>query len=98
MAESDIAVGTDEAAVVTQAAAGIDDVGDVALALVLVRLDERLAQAADDASGVVEVEQEGADAVRRIGPTPWLITSQPASVSIGEPQLPILDEFPGEPA
>ena len=25
----------------------------------------------------------------RIGPTPWVITSQPASVSIGEPQLPI---------
>ncbi len=25
----------------------------------------------------------------RIGPTPWLSTSQPASVSIGEPQLPI---------
>ena len=24
----------------------------------------------------------------RIGPTPWLSTSQPASVSIGEPQLP----------
>ena len=24
----------------------------------------------------------------RIGPTPWLITSQPASVSMGEPQLP----------
>ena len=25
----------------------------------------------------------------RIGPTPWVIRSQPASVSIGEPQLPI---------
>ena len=25
----------------------------------------------------------------RIGPTPWLRTSQPASVSIGEPQFPI---------
>ena len=24
----------------------------------------------------------------RIGPTPWVSTSQPASVSIGEPQLP----------
>ena len=30
----------------------------------------------------------------RIGPTPWVMTSQPASVSIGEPQLPIFTDFP----
>jgi hypothetical protein len=27
-----------------------------------------------------------------IGPTPWVITSHPASVSIGEPQLPIFTD------
>src|SRR3954466_14253123 len=31
----------------------------------------------------------------RIGPTPWLSTSQPASVSIGEPQLPIFKNSHG---
>ncbi len=30
----------------------------------------------------------------RIGPTPWLMTSQPASVSMGEPQLPDLQKLP----
>ena len=28
----------------------------------------------------------------RMGPTPWVMTSQPASVSMGEPQLPILTD------
>ena len=28
----------------------------------------------------------------RMGPTPWVITSQPASVSMGEPQLPIFTD------
>jgi len=43
------------------------------------------------------IEEERADAVRsRRGPTPWLRTSQPASVSMGDPQFPKLDQFPGE--
>ena len=33
----------------------------------------------------------------RIGPTPWLSTSQPASVSIGEPQFPSWMNSPGKP-
>ena len=32
---------------------------------------------------------------RRIGPTPWVSTSQPLGVSIGEPQLPILKSSHG---
>ena len=31
----------------------------------------------------------------RSGPTPWVITSQPASVSSGDPLLPIWIELPG---
>ena len=31
----------------------------------------------------------------RIGPTPWLSTSQPASVSMGDPQFPICTNSQG---
>jgi len=71
-----------------QAAARVDDIRYIAIALFRIRCDQRLRQAADDLGRVVKIEQEGADAVLAHRPTPWLMTSQPASVSIGEPQLP----------
>ena len=54
----------DKPLAVQEAAAGIDHIGHVAFAFVFVRPDERLAQPANDAGGIVPVEQERADAVR----------------------------------
>jgi len=48
---------------VDEAAAGVDDVRDVAFSLVLGRPDQRFAQPADHPGRVVAVEKERADAV-----------------------------------
>jgi hypothetical protein len=37
-----------------------------------------------------QVEQDGADGVLRMGPTPWVKTSHPLGVSIGEPQFDLI--------
>ncbi len=70
-----------------EAAATVDDVRHVAFAFVGIRLQERGGESPDTRLGVVEVKQHGAHGVLRIRPT-WVRTSHPASVSIGEPQLP----------
>ena len=72
------------------AAARVDDVGDVAFALAAVgrraaaRWSGRSRGEGSSRSSSIAPMQ-----YLRIGPTPWVKTSQPASVSMGEPQLPI---------
>jgi hypothetical protein len=56
-------VGKDEDAVVDEGAAGIDDVGHVAFALVGGGAEEGLFETPDDARGIVAVKEGGADAV-----------------------------------
>jgi len=56
-------VGDNELPVPQQAATGIDHVGHIAFALAFVGLDERLAQASDDLRGLVQIEQERAEAI-----------------------------------
>ena len=89
------AVRQDQVVAVQHRPARVHDVGHVAVALVVVGLEERLAQVG---RGCASGRRGRAAAPRcgrcRIGPTPWVRTSQPASVSIGEPQLPSLDGLP----
>jgi hypothetical protein len=56
-------VGEDEVWAVDHGAATVDDIGHIAFALVGGGAEEGFAQAADDARGVMEVEEDGAEAV-----------------------------------
>ena len=55
--------GTRMRVAVAERAAGVDDVGDVAVPFVRQRSEQRLLGLADDDGRVVEVEEEGADGV-----------------------------------
>src|SRR5205814_4283413 len=79
-----------------ETATRINDVGDVTLALILIRLDQRLTQATDDSGGTISIKQECADAI---------FPHRPHAVAEHEPAgfrfdrgaaIPQLDEFPGE--
>src|SRR5580704_7358551 len=61
------AIGNDQFAVVDECATGIDDVWHVAFTLLLVRFEQRLAEAADHFARIVVIEQECTDAVRSQG-------------------------------
>ena len=64
------AIGNDQFAVVEESATGIDDVRHVAFALLLIRFEQRLAEAADHFARVVVIEKEGTDAIRSKGADP----------------------------
>ena len=79
----------DELALMDEATAGIDDIGDVAFALVLVGLDDRFA-GAGELRRIIAVEQKRADAVFAHG-THAVADDQLGRASrsrMGEPQLP----------
>lgn len=82
-------IGDDQHSVVQQHAAGVYDVRDIPRPAGLGPVDERLPQAAEYFRRIFLVQQGGADRVLADGPTPWVMSSQPCSVSIGEPQFPI---------
>ena len=56
-------VGDNELPAAEETATGINDVGDVAFSLILVWLDQGLAQAADDFGRIVQIEQESANTI-----------------------------------
>lgn len=56
-------VGNDELALMDEAAAGVNDIGNVAFAFLFVRLDKRFAGAAKNPGGVIAIEEKSADAV-----------------------------------
>ena len=69
---------------------GVDDVGNVTVALVEAGLQQRFSKPTRYPGRVRSGRAACAPtAYVRIGPTPRVSTSQPRSVSIGDPQLPI---------
>ena len=73
------AIGDDQLALMNQSAAGINDIGHVAFALVLIRLQQRLAKAADHLAGIVAIQQKRADAVLAHG-ADAMAEHQPAGI------------------
>ncbi len=71
-----------------QHAAGVEDVGDVTVLLFGLRGHQRRRSAADDVVGPWRSSRRAPIEYVRMGPTPWVSTSQPSAVSIGGPQLP----------
>ena len=88
-------VGQQQLVAVPQRAAGVDDVGDVALALVLVGRQQRLAQLADHAWSDRPGRAAAAPmAYSRIGPTPW-VSDEPAGVGLdGRAAVADLEQLP----
>jgi len=91
------AIRNDQFAIVEESTTGIDDVRHVAFTLLLVRFQQRFR------GGGRSLFQDRRDRVEnapiqyfRKGPTPWLRTSQPASVSMGDPQFPSWTNSQGE--
>ena len=60
-------IGNDQFATVHESTAGINDIRNVPLTLGLIRLEQGFTQAADHFAGLVEIEEECADAVRSQG-------------------------------
>lgn len=56
-------VGHDKDAMVNEGAAGVDDIGHVAVTFVGSGPEEGLWEAPDDTGGIIAVEEDGADAV-----------------------------------
>ena len=81
-------IGNDQLAVVEESATRINDVGHVAFPFALVGFEQGFAEAANHFSKIIAIEEEPPMQYFRIGPTPWLRTSHPASVSMGDPQFP----------
>src|SRR5216683_2553919 len=81
-------IGNDQLAVVEESATRINDVGHVAFPFALVGFEQGFTEAADHFSKIIAIEEEPPMQYFRIGPTPWLRTSHPASVSMGDPQFP----------
>ena len=84
----------DQGARMEERAAGVDDVGHVAVLLVGSRAEERLTQPPEDPGGVLEVEQDCADAVGAHRTDP-VGEHQPAGVCLDRrPAVAELDDFP----
>ena len=87
-------VGQEQLVAVPQRAAGVDDVGDVAVARVLVGRQERFAERAEDPARIVPVEQQGADRVLAHRSDP-VSEDDPACFGLdGRPAVPDLQELP----
>ena len=88
-------VGHDEYAVVNEGAAGVDDIGHVAVALVEGGAEEGFFETSDNPGGIIAVEEDGADAVfahraDAVG------EDKPAGIGLdGRAAVAELGEFPG---
>src|SRR6185503_19761906 len=79
-----------------ESATGIDDGGHVTFTLVLVRLEQGLAKAADHFDGIIEIEKKGTDAVLSQGAN-TVTEDQPASIGLdGGAAVSYLDQLPRE--
>src|SRR5688572_12833347 len=90
-----LGVGDDELSPVDQTAAGVNDVGHVAFALVFVGLDQRFAEAANDFGRIVQIQEECADAIFTHG-AHAVAEDEPARLGLdGRAAIAHLNEFPG---
>src|SRR5512142_1027883 len=87
-------VRNDQAPVVEQGAAGINDVWHVTFALVFVRLDQRLAETADHLARVLAIQKERADAVLSHRPGAVAEDHPPGIGLDGRAAIPELDQLP----
>ena len=86
----------DQLAVVDESAAGINDVGHVTFAFVLVGLEQGFAKAADHFAGIVAIQQKRSDAVLSHR-ADTMAQHQPAGIGLnGRSAVPELDQFPRE--
>ena len=89
------AIGDNQGAVMHHAAAGIDDIGDIAAAFIRAGSHERFTELSDDLGGIFKIQQGGGHTVFAHGTDP-MGQQEPASFSFnGGAAVADLDELPG---
>ena len=90
------AIGQQQGALVHQRAATVDHIRHIAITILRGWAHQGMRQARQYFRRIALIEQAGAEAVVADGATPWEISNQPSSISIGEPQLPIRTNSHGQ--